>query len=290
MLNPSDRAALQGLIPLAGALGAGTIFALFFGGRRKAGFAVFEVFVVIAVLTAVASTAYFCIALLHRDQAITDHDLTQTATPLIVAVFFLSLVSIGARIPGKLERAVPIIVIAVLGGALAAWLASSTWSATPENASIVAVLILGVGMLLGLVAWTADTAHLRSARKGERRRVERLCKLGYAPAHGTLGLALPLRKGEGRPQLGYWTRGGQVFLDLDALLNLRAEADKRWYALSDGDASLPDGHPVLLRVEINSLFSWLLSKPSVRLATTSPGGGEHVRELERNDNGLFDVS
>jgi hypothetical protein len=42
LLSDGDRAALQALVPLAGALGVGTIFALFFGGRRKSGIAVFE--------------------------------------------------------------------------------------------------------------------------------------------------------------------------------------------------------------------------------------------------------
>jgi hypothetical protein len=47
LLNDGDRAALQALVPLAGALGVGTIFALFFGGRRKAGLAVFELFAIV---------------------------------------------------------------------------------------------------------------------------------------------------------------------------------------------------------------------------------------------------
>ena len=58
VLNPGDRAALQALVPLAGALGVGTIFALFFGGRRKSGTAVFELFAIVAVLTAAGSTAF----------------------------------------------------------------------------------------------------------------------------------------------------------------------------------------------------------------------------------------
>src|SRR6476469_6265503 len=83
-LNPSDRAALQGLIPLAGALGAGTIFALFFGGRRRgSGIAVFELFAIVAVLVSVGTTAYLAISLLHANEAISDRVLTQTATPLI---------------------------------------------------------------------------------------------------------------------------------------------------------------------------------------------------------------
>ena len=83
LLSDSDRAALQSLIPLAGALGAGTIFGLFFGGRKRAGFAVFEIFAMVSVLVAVGSTAYFSIALMHANEPISDADLTQTATPLI---------------------------------------------------------------------------------------------------------------------------------------------------------------------------------------------------------------
>lgn len=63
----SDRAALQSLIPPAGGLGAGTIFGLFFVGRHRAGFAVSEAIAIVAVLVAVATTAYYCIALLHHD-------------------------------------------------------------------------------------------------------------------------------------------------------------------------------------------------------------------------------
>lgn len=48
LLSDGDRAALQALVPLAGALGVGTIFALFFGGRRKSGIAVFELFAIVA--------------------------------------------------------------------------------------------------------------------------------------------------------------------------------------------------------------------------------------------------
>jgi hypothetical protein len=59
-LGASDRAALQSLIPLASGLGAGTIFGLFFVGRRRAGFAVFEAITIVAVLVAVSTTSYYC--------------------------------------------------------------------------------------------------------------------------------------------------------------------------------------------------------------------------------------
>lgn len=82
-LGASDRAALQSLITLAGTLGAGTIFALFLAGRRRPEFVVFEVFAIVAVLASLATTAYFAVALLHRNEAISDRELAETATPLV---------------------------------------------------------------------------------------------------------------------------------------------------------------------------------------------------------------
>lgn len=285
VLNPSDRAALQGLIPLAGALGAGTIFALFFGGRRRAGFAVFEAFVVVAVLSSVATTAYFAIALLHRNRPISDHELTQTAAPLIVAAFFLALVSIAARIPGSPRRAAPILAIALIGAAVAVLLAGSAWTATPEDAGLVAVLILAAGALLGVLAWAADRLHLRGERRGEQRRFERLLARGYTPAPGTLGLALPGAGDEEPPRLSCWAGEGGLYLDLAALRALRELAERRWHELSTGAAQPPNAAPALLRVEIS-----FASAASVRLITAPRGGAEQALELRRNEDGLFAVS
>jgi hypothetical protein len=120
------------LAPLAGALGVGTIFALFFGGRRKSGVAVFELFAIVAVLTAASSTAYFSLSLLHQNEAITSHELTQTATPLVVAAFLLVFVSFFARLPGSLTRVVTLLPLAIAGIVIAALLASSTWSSGPK--------------------------------------------------------------------------------------------------------------------------------------------------------------
>lgn len=90
-------------MPLAGALGGGDDLCLFFG-RRKAELAVFDLFAIVAVLTAAGTTAYLSISLLHRNTAITSHELAQTATPLLVAAMLLVFVSVFSRLPGSMER------------------------------------------------------------------------------------------------------------------------------------------------------------------------------------------
>ena len=114
-------------------------------GRRKSGIAVFELFAIVAVLTAAGSTAYFSVSLLHQNEAITSHELTQTATPLVVAAFLLVFVSVFARLPGSLTRIITLLPLAIAGIVIAALLSSSTWSAGPENASLVALAMLAVG-------------------------------------------------------------------------------------------------------------------------------------------------
>ena len=136
ILSEGDRAALQALVPLASALGVGTLFALFFGGRRKAGLAVFELFAIVSVLTAAGSTAYLSIALLHQDTAISNHDLTQAAMPLVVAAFLLVFVSVFARLPGSAMRGLMLLPFAVLGVFIAAVLASNASHGRPAPAGV----------------------------------------------------------------------------------------------------------------------------------------------------------
>ncbi len=207
LLSEGDRAALQALVPLAGALGVGTIFALFFGGRRKSGIAVFELFAIVAVLTAAGSTAYFSVSLLHQNEAITSHELTQTATPLVVAAFLLVFVSVFARLPGSFTRVVTLLPLAVIGIAIAALLASSTWSAGPENASVVALVILGIGALLGGVAWLIDRLDIGWESREEHRRLTRLFSAGYLPTEKAAHFALPqLEPASSDLELACWVK------------------------------------------------------------------------------------
>lgn len=201
VLGASDRAALQSLIPLAGALGAGTIFGLFFGGRKRAGFAVFEIFAMVSVLVAVGSTAYFCIALLHANEAITDSDLTRTATPLILAAFLLVFVSILSRLPGSFERLLMLVPLAVGAAFVAALIAgASAWNTDPAHASLAAFLVLAVGAVLSLLTAWVDRMDLSWDRRS--RRLRTLADAGWddhaqskAPAPSGLRLLLRVKVG-----------------------------------------------------------------------------------------------
>jgi hypothetical protein len=251
VLNEGDRAALQALVPLAGALGVGTIFALFFGGRRKAGLAVFELFAIVAVLTAAASTAYFSIAFLHQNTAISGHDLTQTATPLLVAAILLVFVSVLARLPGSAMRALTILPLAITAIVVAAFLASSSWSASPGEASLLALAILGVGALLGICAWAADRLDVGWDRREERKRLAGLYSAGYLAGERPLRFALPRRyEEEDAAALACWRRKDCSYLDLPAGWHLRTTAHRLWRAQAAGEARPPLGPVILVRTQI----------------------------------------
>jgi len=293
-LNPSDRAALQGLIPLAGALGAGTIFALFFGGRRRgSGIAVFELFAIAAVLAAVGTTAYLCISLLHRNEAISDRELTQTATPLIVAAFLLVFVSVLTRLPGSAERVFAVLPLALVGAAFAAWLASSSWSLDPEDASLMAALILGIGGLAALLAWAGERLDSRWQRGSQERRFVRLSGAGYRVEERELGLALPSRRSGGdRASLSSWARKERVYLDDAACEQLRTRARARWDRLAAGEVKPPNGSLVLTRVDLSRHLPALGGRRRLRLWVFEPAADEEARayDVEANDDGLFDVT
>jgi hypothetical protein len=292
LLSDGDRAALQGLIPLAGALGAGTIFALFFVGRRRgSGIAVFELFAIVAVLVSVGTTAYLALALLHREEAINDHVLTQTATPLIFAVFLLVLVSVLARLPARVERIFSVLPVVLIAGLIAAWLASSSWSFEPDETVLMAALILGVGGITALLAWSGERWESRWDRGIEQSRFVRLSVAGYEVAERELRFALPGDSDGGAP-LSCWTRKNRVYLDSVSCRKLGAQTRARWDQLAEDRRRLPTGPTVLIRVEARHyLLAWVC-RPAARLWTFEPGTDEEPRlhELEANEEGLFDVT
>ena len=293
LLSDGDRAALQGLIPLAGALGAGTIFALFFGGRRRgSGIAVFELFAIVAVLVSVGTTAYLSISLLHNGEAISDKVLTQTATPLIFAVFLLVLVSVLSRLPRRVDRVLSVLPLVLIAAIVAAVLASSSWSFRPGDTVLMAGLVLGIGGITALVAWGAERLDSRFERGLERNRFVRLSRAGYRVAERDLLIALPGAKPRGGQGVSCWLRKDRVYLDAPALRRLRDHARSRWDRMAEDRAKPPSGPRVLTRASVSIEVLALLRPRSARLWTFEPDGDEEIRvqDLLANDDGLFDVT
>lgn len=293
LLSDGDRASLQALVPLAGALGVGTIFALFFGGRRKSGIAVFELFAIVAVLTAAGSTAFLSVSLLHQNEAITSHELTQTATPLVVAAFLLVFVSAFARLPGSLTRIITLLPLAIAGIVIAALLASSTWSTGPENASLVALAMLAVGALVGVAAWLVDRLDISWEGRAEQRRLARLYAAGYVAAERAPRFALPQSASVPTAgELTCWEKKDRSYLDLPGWLRLREETSSRWRDLTTGEARPPVGSTILVKVKVGLRAPGLRDQPTVRVSLLEPNrdGEPRVREIQANEDGVFDVT
>jgi hypothetical protein len=309
-LSASDRAALQSLIPLASGLGAGTIFGLFFVGRRRPGFAVFEAIAIVAVLVAVATTAYYAIALLHRDTAITNRELVETSLPLVVAAVLLILISIVARLRGATQRVavmLPLVLVAVVA---VIELASSGVAIEPTAAPVVALVILAAGAGFGALGTYVDGRERRSARRAAHDRLALLTSRGYAPGEAPLAVALPRRAEEAAPPpIDLWRREGRAFVDGPGALRLRDDVDERWQAMASGDAhgprldvapeaapagTDPDGSPGVVLLEVEPLGGpRRASAPTeLRLATLRPGADppRHTATLTVNNDGLFDVT
>lgn len=291
-LGASDRAALQSLIPLASGLGAGTIFGLFFVGRRRAGFAVFEAITIVAVLVAVSTTAYYCIALLHRDTAVSNKELVETSLPLVVATVLLIAMSIVARLRGATQRIVVVLPLVLVAVVAAIELASSGVALEPTAAPVVALVILAAGAAFGALGTLVDARARREARRAEHDRLALLTGRGYVPAEACLAPALPrLAAADPRLPLDVWRRADAAFIDGPTAKRLREEVDARWQSLAAGEARGAIG-PILL-LEVESTGGRRGGTPTeLRLETLRPGTATPRRTalLHPNGDGLFDVT
>ncbi|HTT95775.1 MAG TPA: hypothetical protein VMF55_13965 [Solirubrobacterales bacterium] len=291
VLSDGDRAALQGLIPLAGAVGAGTIFSLFAGGRRGTGFRVFEVFAIVAVLTAAALTAALSIDQLHANEAISSRDLTQTAMPLVIATLLLVVISVFERVSESWDRA--LVLIPCIGAAIyaAGELTISSWNVGPGSAMLVVLGIFVAGLLLAGLGLATDRFHLRSGRRSQQNRVRRLVELGYAPARVSLAPALP-RTGEAGAEIGAWTKGGATLLDYVGAEHLRDLVRGRWDALAAGEAEGAVGEAILLDVRLQHWIRRLggESRLCVTLLRPQARVQEQTIELPGDEHRLYDVS
>lgn len=290
VLSDSDRAALQSLIPLAGALGAGTIFALFFGDRRpRAGVAVFEVFAIVSVLVAVGTTAYLSISLMHANQPLSDKELAQTASPLMVAVFVLVLVSVARRLPTSFERAFAILPLVLIAGLIAALLSVSAWEAEPAGASVFALTLLGVGAVLAVLASVADRMNLRFDRRTNQQWMARIVSAGYVPERRPLDLAIPEAQGVEEGPLACWNRRGRLFVDATTLRWLRDRANQRWSELEAAEVLPPASSTMLASVRVSPWVPFLRSRRRASLNVLERGE-PRSRRLEENEHRLFDVT
>jgi hypothetical protein len=238
-------------------------------------------------------TAYLAIALLHQNEAISDKDLTQTATPLMFAALLLVFISVLARLPGSAERIFTILPLAVGGGLAAAWLASTSWSFEPGEAAMLAIAMLGLGGVAALAARGLERLYSRSDRKTERRRFLRLSRAGYRVEERELRPGLPsARRGARGPTVSCWARKGRTYFDLFGLRQLRGLVDARWDRLAEDRGGPPLGPTVLTAVHVPNEVLWLAKRRAVRVSTLAPDADEEIRdfELEPNADGLYDVT
>jgi hypothetical protein len=293
VLSAGDRAALQSLIPLASGLGAGTVFGLFFVGRRRTGFAVFESIAIVAVLVSVATTAYYCIALLHRDAPITDKELAETAVPLVVAALLLILMSVVARLRGATQRVAVLLPLVLVAVVAAIELASSGVAVEPTAAPVVALVILAAGAAFGALGMAIDGRSRRSVRRAEHDRLALLTGRGYAPAEARLAAVVPrLATEDAAPAIDVWRRGDGAFVDGPGALRLRAAVEERWQSLAAGEAHEAFGQVVLLEVEPAGGPRRAGAPTELRLETLHPGAEPPRRTatLAVSGDGLFDVT
>ncbi|HXF32579.1 MAG TPA: hypothetical protein VN522_13775 [Solirubrobacterales bacterium] len=291
VLSDGDRAALQGLIPLAGAVGAGTIFSLFAGGRRGTGFRVFEVFAIVAVLTAAALTAALSVDQLHANEAITSRDLTRTAMPLVIATLLLIVISVFERVSQSWDRA--LVLLPCIGAAVyaAGELTISSWNVDPGSAMLVVLGIFGAGLLLAGLGFATDRFHLRSGRRSQQSRIRRLVKLGYVPVQVSLVPALP-RIGEEVVAMSAWTNGRATLLDYVDAEHLRDLVRAHWDALASGGAESAIGEVILIDVHLQHWIRRLRgqSKLSVTLLRPRAKEQEQTIDLPGDEHRLYDIS
>jgi len=290
-LAASDRAALQSLIPLASAIGVGTMFALFFGPRKRTAYAVFEIFAIVSVLVAAALTASIAITLLHEDKAIGDHELTQTAMPLVVAAFLLIFITVLARLRAAGDRGWSMLPIGLACVYVAAMLTLRVWAATPEDASLVAGALLGVGALLSVAVAGWERWSARGSRRGRARELGKKIAAGYLPDRKPLLPSLPEGEADAGTEIACWVKRGRTYLDFDGCERLRELVRERWDALGEAGMQPPTGSKILAAIDLRYRIPFRRSSPEARVSTVQvPNGDNEIMAAPMNEDGLIDVT
>lgn len=299
VLNPGDRAALEGLIALAGVLGVGALLARFFPDRKGAreqdvGFTVFEVFSVIAILTTAGVTAYSSVLFLHQGEAITNDDFTRAAAPLVVSLVLLVLLVAFARfsrLPGgpwaHMSTLTATLVMAVAAGSIAPLLALR-----PEDIVAVGVSVLALGACFAWLFLRLERFIVGGRERQQRERVAKLSAAGFRPMEKELQPVVPTILGDASvPVTACWTKGGRIYLDQPACEQLQRDLDRRWAKLARGEALAPLGETMLSRIETRTFIApWSPKFLMVLTMFERDRPDALVHKLEVEDNGLFELT
>jgi hypothetical protein len=298
-LDPGNRAALQTLASLAGVIGlsalvSGVVLSRSGPRHRDAGFAAFEVFVVIAAVVAAIFTAFLCVLILSRDEPVSDSDLFRVSAPLLVALVLLVLLTSVARFStatGDLSSNFPIL-LATVFSAVIVGLAPGLIAPDPGEIAAVAAGILVIGMLLGGGFLLFERSSLLGRRRDTRRRLEKLSADGFNPLEFSLTALVPDLLGETKTQrIVCWIYKDRLYLDQTEARRLSDVVDERWTSLAIGDASPPLGAKMLVECALkNNLLTW---PPRFSMVVTIHQRGKpnnEVHELTIGERGLFDVT
>jgi hypothetical protein len=166
----------------------------------------------------------------------------------------------------------------------------SAWNTDPSHASLVALLVLAVGGILGLITAWFDRMDLSWDRRFGYNRMIRLTGAGYSSKWRALSLGVPAATADDeRPAISCWVRRGRQYLDTDALRRLRIEADAAWDAHAQARASAPAGARQLLRVKVGIRLPVIRPRRRARLVTLE-FRERCSHDLAANEDGLFDVT
>ena len=174
---------------------------------------------------------------------------------------------------------------------IAAELTVRVWAATPENASLVAFAILGVGALLACAVALWERYSARGSRRGQVKALTKTVAAGYLPDRKPLLLALPEKEGATATEIACWARRGRTYLDLDGCLRLRTQIEDRWDALRKAEAQPPTGSRILAAVDVRYRIPLRRDRPEARISTVAvPGGDNDLAAASMNEDGLIDVT
>jgi hypothetical protein len=298
VLSPDNRAALQGLIALSGALGVGALLARFFLDRdgkegRDLGFAIFEVFAVVAILTASGLTAYFSVLFLREGEAISDADFAQVSAPLVVAITLLVLLSAVSRI-SNLPR--PWVHLSTLSATLAvAILAGSAvpiLNPPPSMIFSIGLAILAAGAVVSWAAMRFERSDLTRRQRIGRERMAKLSASGYMPIEKKLRVAVPGKMGtHEEPTAICWKRDEELYLDQVECHRLSREVSGRWADVAYDKAIPPRGETALVRLALKTtLWKWSASLRLIVAVHDCREPEPDIKTIEANESGLFTVT